>query len=134
MLLRDEHTEYTCHDGLAGRTSSLFNVVNMVLQGALLVLCSAGCCTPSWRGLPSPINLEEIIELRLVIATAAGAIYLLDSSLGSKSDLIGSQPYHGAILEVEIVDISSPVGVEFVPFQDQGRVLGNCWPGDSVKG
>lgn len=84
--------------------------------------------------IPPAIDLEEVIKLGLVISTPTGAIDLLERSRRGEGHLIGADTDDGTILLMEVVNVHGPVGVEFMPFQDQRSEVGDGRAGDLEEG
>lgn len=101
-------------------TSSLFKVLNIVLEEKILSVSRTPDAREVGVTMPSSVNLEQVIELRLVITTPTRAVDLLHGCSGREDHLVRGYPDDRPILLVQLVDISRPVCVELMPLQRPG--------------
>lgn len=75
---------------------------------------------------PSPIYLEQIVELCLVVAAASGAVNLFQCLPGRERDLVWGDANHRPILLVKLVDVDRSQSLDLFPFEKQGSESGYC--------
>lgn len=60
--------------------------------------------------LPPPVDSEQVVKLRFVVATAPRAVYLLDGLVRSERDFIRGDSDNRSVFRVKLMNIPGPVG------------------------